>query len=164
MNMTASDDIWDDFFGESFDTLNKRIERMFAEMQNINDPNVKTYGYTMYQGPDGVPHCREFGNARDEFKLGPGTVEPFSDVVEENGKVRVTMEIPGVKKEDIVLDSTENSVSVRAETPKKTFTKTVALPCDIKTDSAKAVYNNGILEITFDAAGHNGTTKRISIE
>ena len=55
-----ADDIWNDLFG-GFDRMNRRIEDMFSQM-DMNGSDVKTYGYTMYQGPDGVPHVREFGN------------------------------------------------------------------------------------------------------
>ena len=48
-----ADDIWNDLFG-GFDRMNRRIEDMFSQM-DMNGSDVKTYGYTMYQGPDGVP-------------------------------------------------------------------------------------------------------------
>ena len=58
--MSGTDDIWNDLFG-GFDSLNRRIEDMFSRM-DMSGPDVKTYGYTMWQGPDGVRHVKEFGN------------------------------------------------------------------------------------------------------
>lgn len=159
-----TDDIWDEFFGEDFKHLNQRIESMFSEIDNLRDPNIRTYGYTMYQGPDGIPHYHEFGNAIEEYRLEASTVEPFSDIVTEDDDLRVTLEVPGVKKQDISLECTVNSLSVKAQTQRKKFNKILALPCDIEPDSAHAVYNNGILEVTFHIAGKKDFKKNIRIE
>lgn len=159
-----NDDIWNDIFGEDFKLLNQRIESIFSEMNNFHDLDFKTYGYTMYQGPDGVPHFHEFGNAKEEYSLEANTIEPFSDITVENDIVRVTLEIPGVQKQDIVLECTEDSLSVQAQTARRTFTKILALPCEIRSDTARATYNNGILEVVFDIAGTKDMKKKIEIE
>ncbi len=159
-----TDDIWDEIFGEDFKNLNKRIEKMFSEMDNLDEPGIKTYGYMMYQGPDGVPHFQEFGNAKEKYKLEANIREPFSDVSSDDGKIRATLEIPGVQKEDIVLECTENSLSVKADNARKTFSKTLALPCKVDTKSARATYNNGILEVIFDACGNDSLKQKISID
>ena len=44
-------DIFDDLFG-GFDAMNRRFEALFSDLKNCE--NVKTYGYTMYRGPDGA--------------------------------------------------------------------------------------------------------------
>ncbi len=164
-------DIWSDFFddsifGDSFESLSKNIEKMFSRMDNINGPEFKTYGYTIYQGPDGVPHFQEFGNCSGEespARLLTEVTEPLTDVTLENGLVRAIAEIPGVSKEDILLESTKNSLSLTVNTLNKKFAKTLALPCDVNPDSAKAVYNNGILEVTMDAVEKKPQKKRITI-
>lgn len=156
------DDMWDSLFGADFDSFGKRMDRIFSEMEKMGGSNVKTYGYTMCQGPDGVPYFREFGNT-----VAPaiaGADEPFSDVSAEDDTVRVTVELPGVSKEEIVLETTVNSVTVSADTPRKKYFKTLALPCDVDTDSAKATYNNGMLEVAFDALTEERGKKRIEIE
>ncbi len=157
------DDIWDDFFGENFKALNRRIERMFADLGEFRGPDVKTYGYTMYQGPDGVPHYHEFGDVEGRRALEPGVSEPFSDVEVDGDTVRATIEIPGTSKEDIALSCTEKTLSVEAETARRRFSKTLALPRNIKTGSARATYNNGILEVIFDIADLEEEQQRIEI-
>ena len=72
-------------------------------------------------------------------------------------------EIPGVCKEDISLECTGNVLFIRVDTPGKQFTKDLALPCKVDVDSAKAEYNNGLLELTLNVSGQN-KGKRISIE
>lgn len=161
--MSGTDDIWNDLFG-GFDSLNRRIEDMFSRM-DMSGPDVKTYGYTMWQGPDGVRHVKEFGNTGSRMgALGPaGLKEPFTDVSEEDSVVRAVAEIPGVEKQDIELSCTRNVLSIRVKTPGREFEKDLALPCDVDVDSARAEYNNGLLEVTLDKVSPSDRGKTISI-
>lgn len=161
--MSAADDIWNDLFG-GFESLNRRIEDMFSQM-DMTGPDVKTYGYTMYQGPDGVRHVKEFGNSGSRLNALPaGERDFFTDVTEEDSVVRAVAEIPGVAKEDISLRCTGNVLSIEVDTPGKQFEKDLALPCEVDVDSAKAEYNNGLLEVTFDKVSTSKQGRTISIQ
>lgn len=153
-------DIFDDFFG-SFDEMNKRFERMFSNL--CQSDNVRTYGYTMYRGPDGVPHVYEYGNTVGQNNL-LTTDELLTDVTVNDDNVILTMEIPGVKKEDIQLEGGKDSVTVSVNTPEKKFEKTVALPNEVDIDTASAIYNNGILELTMKSLVKKPKGKRIEIQ
>lgn len=152
-------DIWDEIFG-SMDSFHRKIERM---MENMTDPNVRTYGYTMYKGPDGVPHVHEFGSGADAGISTGDVREPLTDVTVEGDVVRIVVELPGVSKEDIILEGTDDSMTVSVDTGRK-FKKTVSLPTGIDPNSAKAEYNNGILEVTVNAAERTPKVKRISVD
>ena len=158
----SSDDIWNDFFG-SFESLNRRIEDMFSSF-DTSGSDVKTYGYTMYQGPDGVRHVKEFGNMDGAFERPQiaSAREPFTDVCVEDGKVKVVAEIPGVEKKDINLDCTGNALSIKVEGSKRFF-KDLALPCEVDPSSAKAVYNNGLLEVTLESVTAKPAGTRIEV-
>lgn len=152
-------DIWDEIFG-SMDGFHRKIEKM---MENMNDPNIRTYGYTMYKGPDGIPHVHEFGSGADAGIPAGNVREPLTDVTVDGDIVRIVMELPGVNKEDIVLEGTENSMTVVVNTDRK-FKKTVPLPTNVDPNSAKAEYNNGILEIAVNSAEQTSKIKRISVD
>lgn len=155
-----NDDLWSSLFGD-FDSMQRRFEKMFSD---LSDGNSKTYGYTMYQGPDGIPHVREFGNAVNEFSPRLGTSrDPFTDVTRNGDEVFVTVEIPGVRKEDIVLEGNGSSLKVSVDAESKRFDKTVALPCEVDEDSFSAEYNNGILEVRMKAKEAAPGTRRIQI-
>ncbi len=161
--MSATYDIWNDLFG-GFESLNRRIEDMFSSM-DMSGPDVKTYGYTMWQGPDGVRHVKEFGNTGSRMgAIGPsGVKEPFTDVSEEDDVVRIVAEIPGVQKQDIGLTCNSNVLSIKVSTPGREFEKDLALPCDVDVDSARAEYNNGLLEVTVDKVSPSDRGKTITI-
>ncbi len=160
--MTAYD-IWNDLFG-GFESMNRRIEDMFSSM-DMNGPDVKTYGYTMWQGPDGVKHVKEFGNSGSRMNaIGPSGKEPFTDVSEEKDVVRVVAEIPGVQKQDIDLSCNGNVLGIKVDTPGREIEKDLALPCDVDVNSAHAEYNNGLLEVTLNKVSPSVEGKKIDIQ
>lgn len=159
---------WDDFgrlFDLDFDNMNKRLNTMFDKLANT--PGVQTYGYTMYQGPDGVPHVHEFGNTQGRQMLSGSQaqmyVEPTVDVQQDGGTVKATFDIPGVPKEDIDLECTENTLTVNVDSPTRKFNKTVTLPCDVDMSTAKATYNNGVLDVVLKSADYTEAKTKIQI-
>jgi len=160
-----TDDIWNDLFGGSFESTIKRMERMFSDLENFQGENVKTYGYTMYQDSEGNRHVKEFGNSAGDHLTQCNMIgEHLADVTLEDNVVRAVVEIPGISKEDIVLEGTKSTLSVSVDTVERKFAKTLALPCDVDPDSAKAEYNNGILEVTLTPMVPPDPKKRIAVQ
>ena len=142
-------------------------KELVREYQTENGDTVEevgpiVYGYSMKIGPDGKPRVREFGNIKalanknqgggENFYLGPKLTterEPMADVNSTDKEVKVILEIPGVKKEDIKINANETSVQVNASDSQRKYHKTIELPHDIDINTAKSTYNNGILEVTF---------------
>lgn len=145
-------------FRFGFEDIDEMIEGMFKTAYSLGE-NVKHnantiyYGYQVNIGPDGKPHVREFGNVRPTkrgtFEL--GSREPFVDVVVDNKDdvVKVVAEMPGVQKEDIKLQATEDSLSIKAENKERIYDTTVPLDTLVDPSTARASYNNGILEVTL---------------
>jgi len=143
------------------DDFDKIIERMIKRLgvdptMDPNDPNVKTwsYGYTMTTGPDGKPVIREFGGGLPQtgFTLEqPTTMETLSqvDVDRENSRVRILVEIPGVTKESIRIKATDSRVRISADNEHKDYDTEIPLDAVVDPGSAKATYNNGVLDVTF---------------
>ena len=123
------------------------------------------YGYSMTIGPDGKPHVREFGNVKTLGNagkknnvgqyLGKPSIsserEPLADITSTDKEVKVVLEMPGIKKEDIKINAYESKVEVKTEdiSPRK-YHKAVDLPKETDIETARSTYNNGILEVTFD--------------
>lgn len=143
-------------FRSGFEDIDEMMHGMFRTMNELNNqaepnPNTIYYGYQVTVGPDGKPHVREFGNVkptnRGTFEL--SSRQPFVDVVadEKENALKVVAEMPGVQKEDIDLRVTEDTLAIKAQNKDKKFDTEVPLDAKVDPSSAKASYNNGILEV-----------------
>jgi len=74
--------------------------------------------------------------------------EPLVDVMDADGEVRVIIELPGVKKEDIKLSGTADKLTISVDTPQRKYFKEVELPAKVDSKKATSKYNNGVLDIT----------------
>ncbi|HYO06689.1 MAG TPA: Hsp20/alpha crystallin family protein, partial [Phototrophicaceae bacterium] len=72
------------------------------------------------------------------------------DVNVTDKEVKVVMEMPGVKKEEIKINAYDGEVEVTANDPLRKYHKTIELPQYADIETVKSSYNNGILEITFN--------------
>lgn len=75
--------------------------------------------------------------------------EPLADINTTDNEVRIILELPGVKKEDIKINANENVVEIITNDSIRKYYKTLELPSDADINSAKSTYNNGILEVTI---------------
>lgn len=92
-----------------------------------------------------------------------GSRRPFADLIESEKDLTVTIEMPGLNKEDIKINLTQDKLEVSAETKHEeerkdkdyiykerrgeSYYRSMTLPSNIDPDNAKASYSNGILEI-----------------
>lgn len=90
---------------------------------------------------------------------------PRTNVIDRDDEVVVQAEVPGVKKEDLDISVTENSVTIkgssrreakeekgdyyRCEIASGTFSRTIGLPGTVDTENAKATFEDGLLELTL---------------
>jgi HSP20 family protein len=89
--------------------------------------------------------------------------EPLTDVIEEKERIRIIVELPGVNKEDIHLNATEEILDIMVESPDRRFSKHLDLPSNVDPDSATASYNNGVLEICLARVEKQQKGKSIDI-
>jgi len=163
-------DIFEEFerFEEMMDEMMRRAFEQFERAggegkMRVYGPYV--YGFSMSIGPDGRPVIREFGNVQ------PGRLpmireerEPLVDVMEEKDEVVVVAELPGVEKEDINLNATEDTLTISVDTPQRKYYKELRLPTEVDPKSAKAQYKNGVLEVRLKKVGKAPKGERITIE
>jgi HSP20 family protein len=159
-------------FGQFQDIQTNAPKELVREYQTPDGGNVRevgpiVYGYSMTIGPDGKPKVREFGNVKSPGQMrlttntssGMGAAkpsqqitaerEPLVDVNTNDKEVKVVLEMPGVRKEDIKINTYGEAVEVTANNAQRKYHKTIELPKEANTDTAKSTYHNGILEITF---------------
>ena len=106
-------------------------------------------------------------NIAPEFDVFSGDTEwaPQVDITEDGETIEVRTELPGMKRDDIEIDIANGVLSIKGEKreeeeeKKKTwhrrevrygsFSRSFSLPTDVKTDEAKASYEDGVLKIVL---------------
>ncbi|MBS3772940.1 MAG: Hsp20/alpha crystallin family protein [Candidatus Thermoplasmatota archaeon] len=168
------------FASDIFDDLEKQFKRDWQYMNRImqNAMNGETrppeeggpyiYGWSLRVGPDGKPQFREFGNVSPSENMRPEQLsskrEPLVDVVENEETITITAELPGVAKEDIELETTEDTLTINVDDDQREYYKEVELPAEVDTDSATATYQNGILDIELHKAEQKKTGTTIHLD
>jgi HSP20 family molecular chaperone IbpA len=79
------------------------------------------------------------------------TKEPDLDIQELEDKVRVILEVPGIRENDLFLSLNEekNILTFNAENDKRSYYKQIHLPTKCKIVNESIAVNNGILSITL---------------
>jgi len=122
-----------------------------------------------------------------EFGLGRGWAWPSSvaggvtwspqlDVSQKNNELVVRADLPGLTKDDVKVDITDDTITIQGERRKEheeerggvyraersygSFYRTIPLPDGAITDQAKASFKDGVLEITMPAPPEQVTRGR----
>ena len=132
---------WDPF--DEFRRMQHKMSRMFDELPEYFEP-------TDVSAPQDLAQV------------------PYVDVIDRNGEVIVTADLPGVDKNDIQINIRGNMLEISAE--KKTtnetseegylrrerghnrFYRAIRLPTTVDESKAHASFNNGVLEINLPKA------------
>ncbi len=88
---------------------------------------------------------------------------PVMDVFEKEDEVVVKAEIPGMSKDDIEVNLTDSTLTLKGEKKREeevkdedyyrcersygSFSRTIELPAAVKTEQAKATFKDGVLEV-----------------
>ena len=110
------------------------------------------------------PRLWSYREPRERYEFTAETWrEPFVDIFDRGDKFVITVELPGVRKEDIKLRVTEDTVYIEAQIRREKeleeegairieryysgYRRVIRLPEEVIPEKAKARYNNGVLEI-----------------
>lgn len=162
-------------FEEEFKWISEHAPKELIREKSSKEGTVKefgpfVYGYSVTIGPDGKPVIREFGNIKPGLPVGrPGLQlksdrEPVVDVIEEEKIIKVVAELPGMKKEEIQLNTTENGLTIRADGTTRKYLKQVDLPAEVDPASARATYLNGVLEVSLNKKKPEKSEKGVQIK
>jgi len=149
----------DDFIRDLFEDerIMEDIKRMTEEMMrmfsNAQPGKPVVHGFKIQFGPDGKPRIEDFGNRPIKSPAGEPLIseerEPLTDIIEGDDDVAITVEIPGVEKDDIELNATNDTLEIKVDTPNRKYQKSLDLPCGVLPKTTKATYKNGILDVVI---------------
>jgi len=105
---------------------------------------------------------------------------PAIDIKEEDDKLVVTTDLPGINKEDVQINLKEDMLEISAKTGKEKeteeegylrreraytqFYRSVRLPASVKEEGSTAKMENGVLTITLPKMQLGEPAKKIAIE
>ncbi|KXB00407.1 hypothetical protein AKJ42_00910 [candidate division MSBL1 archaeon SCGC-AAA261C02] len=136
---------------EEFEELIKEEETPSGRIRRYG-PFV--YGFSYSKRPGEEPEFQEFGNIkpgeRGEIEPTPrGEREPLTEVVDMEDKYEVTVEVPGVKKDEIDLSATEDSMEIKT-TGERKYRKELFFEDSIDPDKIDANFKYGILYVDVE--------------
>ena len=134
-----------DVFNDISNNAPKELVREYETKEGgkVREVGPIVYGYSMTIGSDGKPHVREFGNIKSlndssVKKIGtqPDNIsqisaerEPLVDVNLTDKEVKVVVEMPGIRKEDIKVKAYDSQVEVTtSKDAQRKYHKNIELP------------------------------------
>ena len=140
----------------------KDMERLFEDFQGFSFPNFfKT----------------DFAPFRMEFDQGEWM--PQIEVLQNNGQFMVRADLPGLTKDDVKVEVTDDVLTLSGERKEEkeekregfyrserhygSFYRQIPLPEGAKTENAAATFQNGVLEITIPAPKVAAPTRKVEI-
>jgi HSP20 family protein len=104
---------------------------------------------------------------------------PQVEAFERDGKLIVRADLPGLSKDDINVDITDDAIKIRGERRQEkeenkdgyyrsersygSFYREIPLPGGVNREEANATFRNGVLEITMPAPARQPSSQRLEI-
>ncbi|MCH2404392.1 MAG: Hsp20/alpha crystallin family protein [Nitrososphaerales archaeon] len=151
-DLDGFEEIFREFEHEMNDDLVNMINKIESEDRHRSEAFI--YGYSINIDENGKAEINEFGNIKsssegEENLEVSESREPLVDIIEGKNAVTVVIELPGVEKSDIKVEIKESIIFVTTINSKNYY-KEIPLTGKIIANSARARYNNGILEIIIN--------------
>lgn len=157
-------------FERMFEQMQRQLQDAMRNMGGFDPGKSYVHGFSFRVGPDGKPIIENFGNRPQNPVKGGGKPvftddrEPLTEVVEESKQIAVTVEMPGVNKDDIDIRVTETELEITVDAEKRKYHKRVKMPAAVKPKTTKASYKNGILDVTIQKEAASGTGHRVKVD
>jgi len=155
---------------------NLRTVSPFAFMRRLNEEMDRVFGDFGFGRGLASGLGRELGRFADlEGSMWSPQVEAF----EREGKLIIRADLPGLTKNDIDVDITDDAIKIRGERRQEkeeneegyyrsersygSFYREIPLPSGVNREEANATFRNGVLEISMPAPARQPSSRRIEI-
>jgi len=164
-DLDGFEEIFNEFEHEMNNDLVNMINRIESEGQHRSESFI--YGYSINIDENGKAEINEFGNIKsspegEENLEVSESREALVDIIEGKNAVTVVIELPGVEKSDIKVEIKESIIFVTTINSKNYY-KEIPLTGKIIANSARARYNNGILEIIINKDNKSDSENNIVV-
>ena len=148
----------------------------FSLMRRFSEEMDRLFGDFNLGGAVAPGFGRELGRLAD---LETSTWLPQVEMFERNGKLNIRADLPGLSKDDIDVDITNDAVVIRGERQQEkedsgegyyhsersygSFYREIPLPSGVNAQEANATFRDGVLEITMPAPERQSQSRRIEI-
>ena len=125
----------------------------------------------------------EFGQGALSYGESQGAVAlwaPHVDVVERDGKLLISADLPGVKKEDVKVEINQDAVTIQGQRHQErtssdrgyyqsersygSFYRSIPLPEGANTENASATFRDGVLQIEVQAPSQQARGRTLEIK
>jgi HSP20 family protein len=155
--------IFEDLKNDFEEEFERQTEQIFRELEQKMSENLKNennnysdkigtfvYEFSINIEKNNKPkikkikHIKSVSEAKS-FLEDLHSNEELIDILENEKEFKIILEMLGIKKSEIKIRVTEDSIIVFTENKK--YLKKISMPKKIKPNLVKSTYNNGILEI-----------------
>jgi HSP20 family protein len=122
------------------------------DLSQIKGGMKGVFGFSVKTAVGGKPVVERFGNIK-QTPNGPTVEEvrePLTDVFEEEREIRIYIEMPGVEEKNIAVDLKDDILDISVETGERKYHKEVLLPAQVKPETLKTSYKNGLFEAVIE--------------
>ena len=153
----------------------------FSTMRRISDEMDRLFdsfgfGRSSFPSEFGQGPQARFGDLEGTSALWA----PHVDVVERDGKLLISADLPGVKKEDVKVEINQDSVTLQGQRHQEksssergyyqsersygSFYRTIPLPEGVNTEKASATFRDGVLQIEVPAPSQQSRGRTLEIK
>lgn len=144
--------------------INSFINKLFNEIvesQGIPPGPGGVYRFDVSVNQDGITITPNTAGQIQSVKV--DVKEPLVDIVEKKDGITVIAELPAASKKEIELHADNERLSIRAGSGKGHYSKLVSLPSKIDPTTAVALYNSGVLEVSFKRSNTYSSIVKIEV-
>jgi HSP20 family protein len=153
----------------------------FSTMRRISDEMDRLFdsfgfGRSFFPSEFGLGAPARFGDLEGASALWA----PHVDVIERDGKLLISADLPGVKKEDVKVEINPDSVTLQGQRHQEktssdrgyyqsersygSFYRTIPLPEGVNTEKASATFHDGVLQIEVPAPSQQSRGRTLEIK
>ncbi|MBI5545862.1 MAG: Hsp20/alpha crystallin family protein [Deltaproteobacteria bacterium] len=117
-------------------------------------PTQGVYGFSVKMGGLGGKDFKvePFGNVRRDRATGRSVVEearePLVDVFDEDERLLIVAEMPGIEPEDVHIDLSDHTLTLSAQRADRRYRKSIEVPEGTRREGLSVSCRNGIIEIS----------------